>query len=303
MRCWLIITTLALATLGIWAAACSERSEPVGELEAPFPAAVQDAAETAVTVTEQPARIVALELAGAEFVEALGAADRLVGVPDGFDIGPAGVETVVSPRGRIDIEGIVRLRPDVILATADTDAVELARLQQRLGVPIYIQASRSVDNLVRTAFDLGAILGEPVQARELASGIRERLGLLADRIGGAKPVAVFADMGFFTTPAEGSLFHDLLVRAGAQLVPVDIPAGVAPSPEQIAAAAPAVYFATAESHVALAALRADSDLGTIPAVLDERVVIVETKDVTVLGPGVLDTLERIAAALHPDAFR
>ena len=303
MRRRLIIATLALAALGIWTVACSERSEPIGELEVPFPATVRDAAEMAVTVTEQPARIVALEPAGAEFVEALGIADRLVGVPDGFDIGPAGVETVVSPRGRIDIEGIVRLGPDVILATADTDAVELARLKQRLGVPIYIQASRSVDNLVRTTFDLGTILGEPVQARRVASDIRERLTLLADRIGDAKPIAAFADTGFFATPAEGSLFRDLLVRAGARLVPADVPAGAAPSPEQIATAAPAVYFATAESRVTLAALRADSDLGTIPAVLDERVVIVETGDVTVLGPSALDTLELIAAALHPDAFR
>ena len=303
MRRRLIITTLSLAVLVLSATACGERGEPVGELEAPFPATVQGGGEAAVTVPERPERIVALELATAEFVEALGVSDRLVGVPEGLEASAPGLQAVVSPLGRIDVQAVIRLEPDLILATADTDAVELARLEQRLGVPVYVQPSRSVGDLVRIAFDLGTILGEPVQARELAGGIRTRLAALAERIGEASPVPAFADTGFFVTPPEGSLFRDLLRRAGAQLVPADVPGGVAPSPSQIAVSEPAVYFATSESRVTLASLREDSRLNRIPAVRDGRVVVVPTQDVSVPGPSALDTLELFAAALHPDAFR
>lgn len=303
MRHRLIITTLALIAIGLSAAGCGERDEPVGELKAPFPATAQGDGETPVTLEERPTRIVALEVATAEFVEALASGDRLIGVPEGVAAGPPDVETVVSPLGRIDVERVIRLEPDLVLATADTDAVELGRIEQRLGVPIYIQPSRSVDDLVRTVFDLGTILGEPVRARELANGIRTRLAVLDETIGNASPVAVFADTGFFVTPPEGSLFRNLLGRAGAELVPAGVLGGVAPSPAEIAGAEPVVYFATSESRVTLESLREDSRLSAIPAVRDGRVVIVQTQAVTISGPGVLDTLELIAAALHPDAFR
>jgi ABC-type Fe3+-hydroxamate transport system substrate-binding protein len=115
-------------------------------------------------------------------------------------------------------------------------------------------------------------------------------------------VTVFADTGFFVTIDDGSIFGDLIRQARGQNVAPD--PGLGPvDPKQLAAADPDVYLATSDSGVTLDSLRRDPDTRNLTAVKDGRVVILPVDLVTRAGPNVGHALERVAAALHPDAFR
>jgi ABC-type Fe3+-hydroxamate transport system substrate-binding protein len=75
--------TGVLVLLVLVASACGERAEPTGELEQRYPVTVQGAGEQPTVTPERPERIVALDPGAAELVIALGARDRLVGIPAG----------------------------------------------------------------------------------------------------------------------------------------------------------------------------------------------------------------------------
>ena len=289
------------ALLALVLAACGERSEPLGALAAPYPVTVQTG-ETTVTVTSLPKRIVAVDTGSADFVEALGATEQLVGIPSGSSVGVSDAQVIVTATGRIQVGPIAELGPDIIIAADDTDPVELDRLKQRLGVPVYVRPSRTVDDVVRAAFDLGELLGVPVKGRQLADDLRKRVDEVGRRLAGVAAAPVFADTGFFQTPPAGSLFRDILERGGGQIVPEDTTGGFAASPAEIAAGSPQVYFATTDSRVTLRALQSDDVLGGTPAALDGRLVVLDTADTVVAGPETVDVLEAVAAAIHPDVF-
>ena len=69
-------------------------------------------------------------------------------------------------------------------------------------------------------------------------------------------------------------------------------------PADLARAAPDVYLATPESRVSLSALSADDELATLPAVINERVIIIDPALLTVSGPDIIPTIHELVAILH-----
>ena len=289
---------LVVCALAVPAAACGERAEPVGELPARYPVTVAGA-EAETVVERPPERIVALDPGPAEIVAALGAAERLVGVPAGFG-GDGGAAEITSEAGAVRVEAAVRLRPDVILATPATDPVDLARTARRSGAPVYVQPADSVADVERAAIELGFVVGEPARARRLAARVRRDVAAVEERVAGVAPARVFVDTGLLVTVAESSLLGDLVARAGGTSV-----AGGNPEPSPFAACA----VARLEPDVILVLGRAGER--PPPAArkyvcdgepLAATRVVVPKGLVTVAGPRVAQALEAIARALHPDAF-
>jgi ABC-type Fe3+-hydroxamate transport system substrate-binding protein len=150
--CLLCLAALAALTL---AAACGERPEPAGELEQPDPVTVQGIEGQPAVLRSRPERIVALDPGSAELLIALGARDRLVGIPAGIEKGdgprkasPDAVE-VVSPTLRVRVDEIVKLEPDLLVATPSTDQLDLSRVQRETGATLYVQPSASIDDVLR----------------------------------------------------------------------------------------------------------------------------------------------------------
>jgi cobalamin transport system substrate-binding protein len=290
--------------IGISAAGCGQRAEPTGALAQPYPVTVQGAGEEPTSVEAQPQRIVALDPGSAELIDALGVGDRLVGAPAGVRLAsgthPA---EVVKPTGRIDVNRVVRLEPDLIVVTPDTDPVELSQIKRRTGATVYVQPSRSVADVQRAALELGFLVGQPVEARQLAGSIKESIAETERRLESVEPVTAFVDRGFFITVSDRSLLGDLIERAHGTNIAGDY-AGLGPFPvARLRRADPDVYLATSESDVTLESLHSNPQTKRLTSVEDGRVEVVPDDLVTRAGPRVAQALETIAAALHPDAFR
>lgn len=295
--------TLAAAAAALALTACGQRAEPTGDLPPTFPATVRGDGDAPVRVDREPRRIVAVDRGSAELLLALGVDARLVGVPAGTSEAPAGAEVVVSANGEIDVPRIAALAPDLVVATPASDQVELARIEAAVAAPVYLQPARSVDDVVRATLELGAITGEPIAARRLASAIRADVAEVESRVAGQTPVRVLVDLGALVTPGDHSLAADLVRRAAGTLVPEGDAGGTPLTEAAVAAAAPGVYLATSTSGQTLAALRARPTLAGTPAVRDGRFAIIPADVVDVAGPGIARGLEAVAAAIHPDAFR
>jgi iron complex transport system substrate-binding protein len=300
------LAAAALVLLAI--VGCGERSEPLGELEQPYPVTAAGAGEQPTVMSARPERIVALDAGAAELVIALGARARLVGVPAGMPRGdrprqaPRSAAEVVTRTQQLRVNEIVRLEPDLIVATPSSDVLDLASAQRETEAAVYVQPTSSVDDVVRATIELGFLVGEPVAARELAATIRGQVAQVEERIA-AEPVATtFVDTGFFITSPERSLMGDLVRRARGESVAGEAP-GLEPFPlNRLRRLDPQVYLATSESRVTLRSLRADARTARLGAVRAGRFVVVPSDLVSRAGPRIGRALEAVAEALHPDAF-
>lgn len=300
-------TPLGVVVLGLVAlalAGCGARSEPTGEIPAAYPVTVEGAGDAPTTIEAKPQRIVALDAGSAELVAVIGARDRLVGAPAGVRLGggkPPAV--VIEDTGHVDIDEIVRLKPDLIIATPDTDPVDLAQAERRTGAPVYVQPARSVEAVEHAAIELGFLVGEPAKGRQLAGTLQRQSAEIAERLKDADVVTAFVDRGFFITVSDQSLLGSLIKDAKGKNIARGYD-GLGPFPlARLRRADPDVYLATSDSGVTLVDLRRDPKTKRLSAVKSGRVVILPTELVTQPGPNVTKGLEAVAVALHPDAFR
>ncbi|HXV33160.1 MAG TPA: ABC transporter substrate-binding protein [Gaiellaceae bacterium] len=304
--CLLLLATLVALAV---ATGCGERAEPLGELEQPYPVTVQGVGDQPTVLRDRPERIVALDPGSAELLIALGARDRLVGVPadmergDGPRQAPPEAAEVVSRTLRVRVDDIAELEPDLIVATPSTDQLDLARAQRETGAAVYVQPSASVDDILRATSELGFVVGEPVEARAVASRIRSEVAAVEERIADSPVRTTFVDTGFFVTVPLRSLLGDLVVRARGESVAGETP-GAEPIPiNRLRRLDPEVYLATSDSGVTLRTLRRDPRTARLTAVEEGRVRVLPSDLVQRAGPFVAQSLERVARALHPDVFR
>jgi iron complex transport system substrate-binding protein len=301
-----LLAALVLVVLAL--PACGERPEPVGEVEQPYPVTVQGAGERPTVAPRRPERIVVLDPGSAELLVALGARDRIVGAPagvprgDGAERVPREAAEVVSSALQVDVDEIVRLEPDLIVATGGADLLDISRAERRTGAALYVQPSTSVEDVLRGTLELGFLVGEPVRARQLASRIRSEVAAVEDRVAGAPSKSAFIDTGFFITVPERSLLGDLVRRAHGESVAGQTP-GLEPFPlRRLSRLNPDVYLATSDSRVALADLRKNPRTAALRAVKRGRFAVVPSRLVHRAGPRVGLALEHVARALHPDVF-
>ena len=93
---------------------------------------------TTVEVPSQPERIVALAPSITELLFALGLGDKVVGTPEGSDVPPrAGKLPNVGPFREPNIEMIVALNPDLVLADAESNPPWILKKLRDLGIPVY----------------------------------------------------------------------------------------------------------------------------------------------------------------------
>lgn len=294
---------LGLLLAALAGAGCGERAEPLGTLEQPYPVTVQGAGDQPTVLQGQARRILALDPGSAEIVGALGAGDRLVGVPAGVRVRGAKAETVVRQTGAIDVDAAIALRPDLVVATQTADQLDVGRIQRATDAAVYIQPAASLRNVEQGAIDIGFLVGAAPEARQLVGRIEQDVATIQERLASVAPVSVFVDTGFFITVSDRSLLGDLVKRAKGASVAGPSP-GPGPFPlSDLRDANPQYVLTTSDSDTTLETLRANPVTANLAAVRKKRVEVVPAALVQRAGPRVAQGLEAIARALHPDAFK
>lgn len=153
--------------------------------------ATDDAGHTVILA--QPARrIVSLAPHVTELLFAAGAGGKIVGAVEYSDYPP---EARAIPRvggySRIDLERLLSLKPDLVIAWASGNySGDLDRLEQ-LGIPLYISDPRRLDEVAHDIEQFGLLAGSGSAARRAARAFRERRAGLQRRFGGRPPVRMF----------------------------------------------------------------------------------------------------------------
>jgi len=142
---------------------------------------------------DQPAsRIVSLAPHLTELLYAAGAGSRLVGAVEFSDF-PAAARALpqVGSDARIDLEAVLALRPDLVVAWPNAGSLRAVERLAQLGLPVFRSEPRELDDVARTLQRLGRLAGSQAQAESAAAAFRARAAALEKRYAAQRKVRVF----------------------------------------------------------------------------------------------------------------
>lgn len=151
-----------------------------------------DDAGNAVRLEAPAKRIVSLAPHITELLFAAGAGPAVVGVVAYSDYPPeAKALPQVGGYTKVDLEAVAALRPDLVVAWRSGNRdTHLDRLRA-LGIPVFINEPRSLDDVARSMEQIGQLAGSEGTANEAAQAFRARHAALATRYRERPPVRTF----------------------------------------------------------------------------------------------------------------
>jgi iron complex transport system substrate-binding protein len=299
--------TLALALIcNVFALSCSSPSNkgaPTATVPANETREVTDEAGKRVRVPARAQRIVTLAPNLTEIVYALGAGDRLVGNTTFCDYPEAAKQVAkVGDTLQPNIERIIALRPELILISTASQLETFTKQLDERGIAVFVTDPHDLEGVFRSIKTVGDLLGQEQQAETLVNSLRARATAVEDAVKARPAVKVFYQVSPspLWTAGRRSWITDLIRRAGGKSVTGEVEgewmrysdeAALASQPE-------AIIMATSGEKMEVAAALQKS-----PAVINKRVYGINGDYLSRPGPRLIEGLEQLARALHPEAFQ
>ncbi|GAB3849808.1 cobalamin-binding protein [Hymenobacter terrigena] len=137
--------------------------------------AVRDDLGRTLTLPAHPRRVLALAPSMTEILFAVADTATIVGRVPQDDYPAAVYRKPVVNNYPLDLEKLVLLKPDVVFTIEGITSVDDAKRLQDLGIPVYFQRYRRVDDVFKGIDDVGRLLGRTAQARRLTDSLRQQL--------------------------------------------------------------------------------------------------------------------------------
>lgn len=153
---------------------------------------VRDDAGRTVTLARPAQRIVAIAPSLAEMAFAAGAGDRLVGVARHSALPPGAPDLPeVGDAVSMDLERIIGLKPDLVLAWQSGNRTGDYERLEKLGYPVFVAESRRLDDIARALRAIGELAGTRRVAERAAAEFERGIGELRERYAKARAVRAF----------------------------------------------------------------------------------------------------------------
>jgi iron complex transport system substrate-binding protein len=176
----LLLTALTALSL-LWPSAFAEPAH-----------AVTDDAGREVRLAAPARRIISLAPHATELLFAAGAGRWVVGVSEYSDYPPAAAMLPkVGGGAGLDLERIVALQPDLVVAWQSGNSPGQLRKLERLGLTLFYSEPQSIDDIATSLERLGRLAGSADTARKAAQAFRTGVRSLARHYAGRPTVSVF----------------------------------------------------------------------------------------------------------------
>jgi iron complex transport system substrate-binding protein len=267
-----------------------------------------DEAGRKVTIPAKIERFVSLAPNLTEIAYAVGAGDRLVGNTTFCDY-PAEAKNVVRVGDTLQpsIERLLALRPQLVLVSTASQLEAFTKQLNEHQIAVYVTDPRDLEGVFRSILSVGDLLNESVAASDLVKQLRARAEKVERAVAGLPTVSVFFQLSGqpLYTAGKSSFVTNLIERAGGRSVTSDVnEAWPRLSDEAALASRPeAVMMLSGDAMGAAANTKVAAALRNSPAVQNGRVYVIDGDLLTRPGPRLIDGLEQMAHALHPEAFK
>jgi iron complex transport system substrate-binding protein len=300
-----LLVAMFLASCGAAEPTATPPSTTAPQVSA-FPITIVDGVGNEVTLESEPERIVSMAPGHTETLYALGLGERVVGVTAYCNYPADATEKPqVGDFAGIDLEMVVGLDPDLVLASTLQMGDVVPALQEH-GIAVVVATPESIMEVLTTIDLVGKITGRQETAQALVAALRERIDAVQEAVRDRPRPTVFWELGAeLFTVGPGSFVDDLITVAGGENVAADADS---PWPQlsveviilkdpQVIVLADHNYGETAEM------LNERPGWAEISAVKEGRVIEITNDDIVSRpGPRIVEGLEFLARALHPDSF-
>lgn len=269
---------------------------------------VTDQLGRTVTISEHPTRIVSLAPSITEIIFALGRENILKGVTQFSDY-PEAARKIPSVGSyvHLDVEKIVILKPDLCIAVKDGNPKSVIDKLEGLGIPVYAVDPTNLASVMASLIEIGNLLDAANKAKKIADDMEKRMNHIKNKISNATHVPkVFFQIGISPIVSVGTktFLHELIVLAGGKNVsegPVPYPRY---SKEQILSLAPDIIIITsmARGEVFDRIKKEWSRWSELPAVKNDRILLVDSDILDRASPRLIDGFELLARLIHPELF-
>ncbi|WP_019559955.1 MULTISPECIES: ABC transporter substrate-binding protein [Caldimonas] len=247
-----------------------------------------------------PARVVSLGGVITEIVHALGAQALLVGVDQSSQYPPSMRDLPqVGYYRNFSVEGVLSLKPDVVLASEHAGPAGALEQLRRLGLKVVVlPAGPTLPALRARIIGVADALDRPVQGRRLAQDIERQVQSLPPLPGRLRVLMLSGHTGRLQAAGRETAADALLTLAGGINVFQDHTSFKPVSAETVAALQPELIVTT-ESAVAAAGgverFAAQPGIASTPAARQRRIVVMDDLLLLGFGPRLPQALERLRA--------
>ena len=270
-----------------------------------LPGDLRDDLDRPVSLSSTPQLVLPLAPNLTELVAAAAGVDRLAAVSQS-DTHPAGVLDLPQFQSYpLDMERIVEIQPDLVLASADINTTEQADQLTGYGLPTYIFDFDELADIPRTLRTLDTLLASS-QGAVVAADLERRIEVVRETVTGFSPPRVLLLSGDDDLYAFGrdTYASELIRIAGGDNLTDTFPgARTQPGEELVLEMGPEVIIVLLGANYDPAQLlEKHPTFFSLPAVQNGRVYGIDPDLVSRPGPRIAEGLEQIARRLHPSAF-
>lgn len=258
-------------------------------------------------LAKAPSRVVSMAPNVTEMLFALGLQEKVVAVTPFCDYPPEAQSKTHLGGTNPSIEQILALKPDLVLAPQDMIRPDLLQSLDRVKIPTFMLQAAQLDDVLAQIQTIARLFDRSKAGDELAATIRQRIAAVKERTQSLTRPRVFYVLNTdpLQTVGPGSFIHQLIEAAGGANIAADTSTAYPRfALEEVLARDPELIIfpvGTAEGIP-------DEDQqqwrrwSSLSAVKHNRLVLVPSVLVDRPGPRIVEGLELLAKALHPEIF-
>ncbi len=257
----------------------------------------------AVKIPATVERAVSLAPNLTEITFAVDAGDKLVGRTS-YDNFPAEARKIQSVGDTLNpnIENIIALKPQIVLVSTASQIETFTAQLAAQNIAVFVTNPNSLDDIYKSINQIGQIFNKNEKARQVVEDLKRRVADVETQTANAPKTKVFLQISkepLFTV-GKDSFINDLINRAQAISVT-----------SNVATAYPKLSKETALTLNPDAIILSDSPdnqepnevFKNSPAVKNNQIFRVNADLISRPSPRIVDALEQIARALHPESFQ
>lgn len=255
--------------------------------------------------SDEPAKtVVSLAPSNTEILFALGLDDEIIGVTDFCNYPEEALDKEkVGGYSETNLEKVIELDPDLVLFSGMIDEDTVTRLEEANIVALGFE-DESIEEIVESIEKIGIAMGKEEEAEELGKSMLEKKEEILEKVKDAESKKVFYEVWHepITTAGQKTFINDMIELAGGENIGAKAE-GSYPEfdVEVLIEENPEVYILPSTSDpAAIEGLSERPGYEDIQAIKEDNIHIIDGDMVARPGPRIVDALEEIAKAIHPD---
>jgi iron complex transport system substrate-binding protein len=256
---------------------------------------------------KSPQRVMSLAPSITEMLFALGLDDQIVGVTNFCNYPPAAAAKPKIGYTHPNLESLVALRPDMVAAPSEFLRADMLAKLDELKIPVFILQAKSLEDVFSHIHVLGRIFDRSSAADALTRSMRERLGELARHLETtphARVLYVLSSQPLITVGPDSyihqmiGLAHGINIAASASgaYPRLNMETVLEKNPEVL------IFPVGSTESVSESERQTWGSWTGLSAVQHRRLHAVSSDTLNRPGPRVVEGLEQLARAIHPEAF-